>query len=178
MTTIAYRDGIVASDSLYSMSDGRIYQWHKKIWRFPNGIIYGAAGDDDDRALRELFENTSPPNVPDRSDIAECRSNTHAIVVYPDGKAWLIECELQMVQGQPVWMGSASELAHPFMAVGSGGAYAHAAMQMGATAEQAIKEAIKSDCFTGGKVQVYDIRQAEKTKKAKRVKEKELSEDV
>lgn len=40
-------------------------------------------------------------------------------------------------------------------ALGSGRAFALAAMDMGMDAEQAVKYAMTRDCFTGGKVNVY-----------------------
>lgn len=45
-----------------------------------------------------------------------------------------------------------------FSALGSGGDYALAALDMGKTAKQAVEYAATRDIYTGGKVRVYDIK--------------------
>ncbi|GAI22667.1 unnamed protein product, partial [marine sediment metagenome] len=44
-------------------------------------------------------------------------------------------------------------------AIGSGSAYALAAMDMGASAEEAVRAAMKRDIYTGGKVRTMRIDQ-------------------
>lgn len=44
---------------------------------------------------------------------------------------------------------------------GSGGAYALSALDFGKSAKEAIEYAMTKDCFTGGKVHVYDIKKGE-----------------
>ena len=44
---------------------------------------------------------------------------------------------------------------------GSGGVYAVSALDYGATAKEAVEYAITRDCFSGGKVHVYDIEKGE-----------------
>ena len=136
MTTIAYRDGVLATDSLVSSGNERAGYTPKAgrkgrllfagsgssglIRRFAAWLMAGAQGD--------------PPAL---------KEGEHTAGVYvflPDDRVvWFYECGHEC-------------LSTPFWAAGSGGHFAKGAMAMGAIAEEAVRIAIQHDTGSGGDI--------------------------
>lgn len=145
MTTVAYKDGVMASDSLLTLGSQRMGSV-QKVWKFDSGALYGARGDGDDRALRELLEDvTDESRMPRASDLEAITAEIDALFVLPDGIVFHIST---------AGAAQALRVGAPYHAIGSGYKYALGAMADGATAERAVIAASKHDGHTGGDVQV------------------------
>lgn len=140
MTVIAYRDGVLAADTLMCMGDSRV-AFSGKIARNGAGDLAGAAGD---AVYCQLFlawfsggergdapEAKREQNSLDRALI--CRAS-HIIEVFEDRGRYSIEAS--------------------YFAVGSGRPEAMGAMHAGATAEGAVRAAIAHDAWCGGEITV------------------------
>lgn len=143
MTTIAYKNGVIAHDTRQTRN-GAIVSDDCSKCQVVNGVKFFLAGlVCDERALIAAYFGTPSP-VP-------------------------VECSGYVVDGGKLLMiGHADETglwkqeldpANPD-AIGSGSAYALAAMDMGASAENAVRAAMKRDIYTGGKVRTITIAQA------------------
>jgi len=145
MTCVAYRDGVMASDSRCSDE----YDMHltncRKIFRLKNGALLGSAGDDDDRTIRELLSKASPRKMPTREQLAATKTTYSAIMVFPKGQVYVVSVGVREYDHDSVWDGSVSAITDPFVAVGSGQQYAYGAMEHGASAQEAVRTACKRD---------------------------------
>ena len=130
MTTIAYRDGIIAGDS-GSENSNVMYRGAIKVVRGQDGSLHGVTGSAPDasvyiRWVLDGMEGDAPrPEATNRQDGL---SAFIAIVVPPVGN---------MIR---LWTAYGWEDHHdvPFMAIGAGSEMAIGAMAAGATAEQAV----------------------------------------
>lgn len=143
MTTIAARDGVLAADSVETdVADGDatwvITHTAKKIFRLPDGSLYGGAGSSEDiwRLYDALRKNQPCPKL----------DHVSAILVKPNGKMMLYEGH--------VWL----PIREKFYAIGTGAPFAFAAMKNGANAKAAAKIGAAMDPFSGGKVRVLKIK--------------------
>lgn len=137
MTTIAYRDGMLAADSRVT-ADGWIppYRDHK-IEKLPDGRLLGFSGNPyflDE--FRRWLVNDETFRMPDLKDEAK------ALVVSLDGNVTLYQFTGRF------------EVSAPFVAVGSGFPAALAAMYAGADAKRAVEIAALLDDNTGGEIDV------------------------
>lgn len=132
MTTIAFKDGVLAADSRCT---GHHIHKIKKIYRAGNALI-GICG----RVTSALLfvdwyakRETPPPKLQDDDDF-------EAFVLTPKGLFYW-DNKLREVP-----MGKA------FAAIGTGGDFAMGAMAMGADAVEAVKVAKTLDPYTGGAI--------------------------
>ncbi len=134
MTTIAYKDGVLASDSRLTYNEFICTDKCKKIWRLKDGTLFAASGDNEGglAALNALTKGLPLP----KSD----REYT-AVRILPKGQIYSTDGAL--------WV----RWPEKFIAIGSGGKYAAAAMRAGADAKSAVKIGIASDVYSGGRVQ-------------------------
>jgi ATP-dependent HslUV protease subunit HslV len=136
MTTIAYRDGVMAADSKATY-DGSFQGLVTKVFRSPKGDLLGVSGD---LALmpiiRDWAKKGCPKPVPNTGD------DNSVLWVKPNGTALVVEG------------GTACEIEGPFFAIGSGHAFAKGAMGAGCDAETAVAVAITLDNSSGGPVKV------------------------
>jgi ATP-dependent protease HslVU (ClpYQ) peptidase subunit len=146
MTTIAYKDGVIASDSM-SVIDKMIWSLKcKKVWKLENGDVIGFSGPvahfkpsvDLLNADIRKAKNKDSVNLPDlhKSVFALLASKTH--VYMWTGKGWSVD--------KPA-----------AYAYGPGEKYAQGAMDAGADAVTAMKVAIRRDLYTGGRVQFEEV---------------------
>lgn len=137
MTTIAYRDGVMAADSL-STSDGIAMGTVAKAIRREDGAMCGAAGSTSlIRALLAWFENGEGGDKPDLKD-----NGAQALIIRPTGSTeWHDEFGFHVISA-------------PFFAIGSGRDVALGAMAAGASAEEAVEHAIRFDINSGGPIVV------------------------
>lgn len=140
MTTIAYKDGVIAYETRQVRGSQVVSDDCQKM-TVADGVSFFLAGAVcDEKALIAAYFGTPSP-VP-----VECSG-----YVVDGGR-------LQMVGHDDktgIWRQDLDP-ANPD-AIGSGSAYALAAMDMGASAEEAVRAAMKRDIYTGGKVRTVRI---------------------
>lgn len=142
MTTIAYKDGVIAYDSRQTRG-GAIVSDDAPKCQVVDGVSFFLAGAVcDEKALIAAYFGT-PSAVP-----VECSGYAvdggRLLMVGYDDKTGIWKQEL--------------DPANPD-AIGSGSAYALAAMDMGASAEDAVRAAMKRDIYTGGRVRTMRVEQ-------------------
>lgn len=138
MTTIVYRDGVMAGDGRETMQNDEDSSWFKlrddcvKVFKLKSGHLFGAAhgSEDIDRLHAALVKNLPPPKL---EDVAGLMVDKQRKILLYEGNIW-------------------QHIKMPYYAVGSGSIIAFAAMDMGATAIEAVKVAIKRDIWSGGKI--------------------------
>lgn len=136
MTTIAYRDGVLAADTLttrgYTAIDGAM-----KVASGPHGLG-GACGNYGfvtawlEWVSGERAERPVPVQTADDTDVGLLITPEGAIMVYEGSGHYQIRA--------------------PYYAIGSGRDQALGAMHAGASAANAIRAAIEHDTYTGGTV--------------------------
>jgi 20S proteasome alpha/beta subunit len=138
MTTVVYRDSVLASDSMLG-SNGAGIGSVKKIWKLKNGNLVGACGtaQGSEKFISYMNGDISKPESIPALD---------AILIDTELKVYFCEDNLQTYEVQA-----------PFFAVGSGSKFALGAMEMGASAEEAVRVAMKYDISSGGEVQVLKL---------------------
>lgn len=141
MTTIVYRDGILAGDSRVTVEDMVSTDKATKVHRLRDGSLFGWAGgvEDAERLRLSLRKRQDPPKL-------ECIS---ALLIAPDGTISLYEGN--------IWIEQKGER---YYAVGTGAPYALGAMDAGASAVDAAKIAVKRDINSGGKVKTVSLRRS------------------
>jgi hypothetical protein len=138
MTTIVYRNGVLAGDMLATDGDIKLPGSFKKVFKNKKGWIWGCCGTggpicDFDRWMMEYCPETLPNrNIPKSGDY-------EAIVVDPKGNVY--DVSKGWVELQPSDM--------RFFAIGSGAAAAYGALWHGATAVEAVLCATRVDRNSG-----------------------------
>lgn len=139
MTTICYRDGILAGDSAWCDGDG-FASSHTKLLRLKHGALYGACGAADDRQLVDLLQRYMKPEELPYFDVLRTMPDGKALVIWPRGDVWQIDTG---DEDHGAWQVHA-----PFAAIGSGAKYARGAMAAGVTADSAVRIACDLDIHT------------------------------
>lgn len=157
MTTIAYKDSIMAAEGRMSLGDCIIKEDTIKVYSV-NGHLCGVCGraraistfvgwlqrmTDYHIVSREVGDlvDLVPPQLEDDDGYS-------AMVVCPDGQVLMYE------GNTPIDMG-----VNVPMSIGSGSVYALAAMDAGASAEEAVKIAMKRDVFSGGTITTVQLEE-------------------
>jgi hypothetical protein len=130
MTTIAYRDGVMAGDSGNNFSNV-IYRSALKVARGPDGSLHGITGGAGEAGeyLRWVIAGmVGDPPKPEATNPQEGRSSFVVLIALPSGLVRL-------------WTAYGMEDHHniPFMAAGAGSEIAIGAMAAGASAERAVE---------------------------------------
>lgn len=134
MTTITYRDGVLAADSRSSGS-GFIYSDSgQKFWKLPDGRL--AAGSGELAEVETFVRWLSGGAKKERPKLP----NSRVVVAEKSGIRHVFEGDGDFTDRSK------------FSAWGSGAPAALGAMHMGADAIQAVEIASKIDPFTGGRV--------------------------
>ena len=135
MTTIVYRDGVLAGDTM--TVHGNTYEGDtRKVDRTEDGILYGAGGRLHDC---ERFKRWVQGGM--QGDLEVRDESFQGIVIKPDGKVTLYD------EGSfPI------DITAPFYAIGTGKDLALGAMCVGANALQAMAVAMKMDVCTSQNV--------------------------
>lgn len=146
MTTIAYRDGIIAADSRLTVDHGSGTRKHtcKKLFRKRVGegkkahdVIIATAGESSPGMVFVDWYGSGKP-VPDL--FLHLGGDFLCLVLTPDGLfEYDVYCRGELIEEE-------------FYAVGSGGGYALAAMHCGKSAVEAVRVAARIDSFTGGRI--------------------------
>ena len=137
MTTIAYRSGVMAADSMVSIGN-LVFGEMRKVARGPNGELAGASGEACDVAAALAWvEDGMTGQCPD------LLQGTELLIAAQNGPVLFRD------RDRPLY-----PIFGEFFALGSGSAIAMGAMAAGASAEEAVKIACRFDKGTGGEVQV------------------------
>jgi ATP-dependent protease HslVU (ClpYQ) peptidase subunit len=137
MTTIAYRDGVLAADGLATRGDIVVERNAPKIRRLPNGEVAAFSGE---LERFEPFIEWYLDQTKERPTLTgEDEKTSRCIILGKDG---ITEFE---GKGQ-------SKVTEPYSAWGSGYAVALGALAAGATAYEAVSIAAEHDVYTGGKI--------------------------
>ncbi|MEE1869067.1 Ntn hydrolase family protein [Pseudomonas auratipiscis] len=140
MTTIAYKDGVIAYDSQVTRGDTITYDDYEKCVE-RNGVMFVCSGAVSDfEALIDAYFGGKPAGSIDAT----------ALVL--DGDKLMMAA----VDNETGLWKSPLLLDRPY-AIGSGSPYAFTAMDMGATAYQAVEKAAKRDTATGGKIRTLRV---------------------
>ncbi len=137
MTTIAYKDGVIAYDSRRTC-DGRIITDSADKKRERDGHVFFGTGSTSD--IMNLMDAFFGANI-------EEAGNSQVLVVH-DGRVTEIIWSEGRLFKYPV--------DHDY-AIGSGSDNAITAMDMGATAAEAVEMAMKRDTGTGGQVRLLVV---------------------
>ncbi len=143
MTTIVYRDGILAADSAINSDDVMVGTMRKIVAVGDVGFLAlaGTIGP----GIMEISEWLS--RWPELGEAPECVKKSEVCGLFAMKSGLL----LQIDGGKPY------EMAAPFFAEGSGKLIALGALAMGATAEQAVDIAIRYDNKSGGPTQTVKV---------------------
>ena len=136
MTTIVYRDGVLASDSLCQCSGYKQPGPVTKLWRIKGRLVAGTG------ELNRIERFRRWVNAGMRGDAPDMADGSRGIIIEADGRAREFE-----------GVGELLTAIAPFYAWGSGMGPALGALYMGATAERAVEVAMLVDINSGGPVQ-------------------------
>jgi ATP-dependent protease HslVU (ClpYQ) peptidase subunit len=137
MTTIAWKDGRVAADSLVTAGDVR-RGFVEKLTLLQDGLVFGHSGATgfDIEVIDWLNAGAKPK---DRPAIPEDARFTGIICWKEDFVLYGRDLRPQNIQA-------------PFYSIGSGNEFAMGAMAFGASAKEAVEVAARFDVYTGGEI--------------------------
>lgn len=148
MTTIAFKDGVMACDSCFSYGNS-IDTLSTKIYRLRSGALLGQAGSNDARIFIHLLDSIKKPEaLPSYEVLAQMRVGFLGLLVFPSKRIFKIATMFTSPENWTedneedlgVW-----EVEHRFTAIGTGSDFAVGAMEAGADARKAVRIACKRD---------------------------------
>lgn len=152
MTVIAYKDGVIAADTLVS-GGSTVFGETTKIFKSREGHIVGCAGLTAAYPLAKRWvdkgcDMSAIPNFAEHlgGDASSDGCSVALIVVEPEGQVLSVDC-----------YGNAFPVRGPFFAEGSGAQFALGAMAVGANAIQAVQAAISRSNTCGGQIQYVEL---------------------
>lgn len=160
MTTIAYRDGVMACDSCWSYDDG-VDSLQTKIKRLSSGALLGSAGDNDSREIEALLDKVGTPNkLPTKGQLLTVRVDYLGLLVLPRGRVFKVGAthvsdanwDKDFDEDIGIW-----EISGPFASVGTGSRWAMGAMAAGKGALDAVKIACRFDLNSKAPAYHYDL---------------------
>lgn len=148
MTTIAYRDGIMACDSCWALNGALIDNLANKIIRLKSGALFGLCGSNDVRPIIRMLENVkTEKQMPSYEDLAAVRISGMYLLALPNRRVYKFQTTAlaadsweEETQDIGMW-----RIELPFVAIGSGSEIAIGAMAHGASAQQAVRAACRFD---------------------------------
>ena len=145
MTTIAYRSGIMASDSRVTEDTFIAMSNYPKIHKLKDGSIVGSCG-----SLSQITDLLAELKKESKFNSKKTYSyeDVGCLVVTPNKELWYYSHEMDhfiQLHGCEHY------------AIGSGAHFALGALSMGATAKQAVEIAITYDAGSGGKIQTLSV---------------------
>lgn len=153
MTVVAFRSGVMASDGRMTDETSIFSNKVTKVYRLKDGSLLGLAGD---AAYQDILELFNKKGLTIRK-LANLQIDFSGIWAKQDGTVWTVEVSAPKDKDQDRWTALLFEVKESFLAIGSGAPYALGAMERGASAEQAVKVAIKYDSACGGDVQKFRL---------------------
>lgn len=153
MSTVAYKDGVIACDSIMAFNDNvmhgivKIGKTKHYLFGYAGRVsmmlpmfdwILHVEGQDGMRSPEDFYKKNDKLNT-----IGDVGS---AMLVDVHGSIWTVTCE-----------GMAIPIPRKTYAIGNGYEYALGAFEMGASAAEAIAVAGKLDAFTGGETYTLSL---------------------
>ena len=142
MTTIAYKDGVIAYDSQITRGDVITYDDYEKCIEQAGVKFFCSGAVPDFQRLVDAYFGAKPDG------------NIDATALVLDGESLMM---VAVDDATGLWK-SPLLRDRPY-AIGSGTPYAFAAMDMGASAEKAVEMAARRDTSTGGRVRTMRVDQ-------------------
>lgn len=142
MTTVAYKDNVIAFDSLYT-ANGLITEsnGNKKIT--VNGVTFVFAGAQSDQGeIVKAYFNEPYSLKADMSALIDDNGTVYRAAICNDDGFWKIN-----ISGK-------------IYAIGCGRDHAFTAMDLGLTAAEAVKMAAKRDVYTGGRIRMHRVKKS------------------
>tara|TARA_S200002703_G_scaffold66963_1_gene58119 strand:- start:24 stop:479 length:456 start_codon:yes stop_codon:yes gene_type:complete len=151
MTTIAYRDGIVAADSQETFGDGRI-GFCKKLYKVKDTVIATAGDSYTGLMFVDWFERGA--RMEDAPDLS-------MVTADEDFECLVLEDTETIYTINRFFQKYYIEMPDNYYAIGWGANYALVAMDVGdLTAKEAVKVAAKYDAYTGGKITTMKVSES------------------
>lgn len=143
MTTIAYKDGVIAYDSRCTQGGTICDDNHDKHHKVGGTHYFVAGVTSDVPLLIQLHQGKieSAPAGSEASAIIVRGTEVSTAGIDKDGRLWCC-----------------SERPGITVAIGSGEQHALTAMDMGADAKTAVKMAAKRDIYTGGRIRTFKVK--------------------
>lgn len=161
MTTIAFKDGVLAGDSLWTGEDGTVFTMAPKVFRLPSGILYGGAGEGDDRALLQLLKKVKKPkDFPSVEAFRKIKQDLGGLIVFPNGRVFIID-----VAHDKYGLVGVYEIPDRVAAIGSGSVHALAAMSLGKSAIEAVHFACERSVYSRPPVTHVELKPLKKPKR-------------
>lgn len=148
MTAIAFKDGVLAGDTM-TVYEGGVKLYHQKVFKH-RGWLYGASGDCPEAGdLQEwLFKKIKDPRKAPRFNRPSfANRDFNILAVSPAGEICLIR-----------HYGDLEVVPSAFYAIGIGKEFCMGAMAHGASAEEAVALAIKHCESVGGDVTMVRLK--------------------
>lgn len=141
MTTIAYRDGVMAADSGSWMGEAS-HGWAEKLAKGPDGTLYGVAGGAPEALgfLEWVKAGADPEAMPKAEALPDDRNSFIVLAVSPGGPVRIIAA-----RGVETYNA-------PYFAIGGGSATAFGALWAGASAADAIEATKEHGSSAHGRV--------------------------
>lgn len=140
MTTIAYKDGVIATDGQTTSGSTIVRLNTVKMRKTKKATHYCAGSHDEIDVLVSALDSGAKIG-------RACNANS---IMVKDGSAYLCGEEDGEAFACKIEKGE-------FRAIGSGWEYAMGAMAAGCSAKQAVKIAASLDIYTGGKIRTYKV---------------------
>lgn len=169
MTVITWRSGVMCCDSCWSSAGTQTVSMIK-IKRLASGALLGTAGDNDDRDMVRLLDKIKTPDkLPTRAELIALKIDFAGLIAFLRGGVWMLATGKVDDAGYPddddddmgVWPAATIG---GYAACGSGGDFALAAMDAGATARQAAEIACKRSIHCRPPVHVRKLFDANQKK--------------
>lgn len=141
MTTIAYKDGIIAYDSRMTGGPTIIDDDYDKKTTVNGKSYYYSGNASDKKDLISLDQGANMEIKHSAAAIRVCDKEIHYIGMNKEDGLWRQSID----KNKPY-------------AIGSGQDHAWTAMDMGATAKQSVQMAMKRDTGTGGKIRTCRVK--------------------
>lgn len=148
MTTIAYKAGMMASDSCWTLGNVQVTS-KNKIYRLNSGALLGQAGDNDCREMEYFLDKIKvAKNIPTRRALMDLRLEFSGILALPDGSLWRVTSREDPLDYKDEV--GFTPITRKIVACGSGNEFAYGAMLAGGSALEAVKIAAEFDINTRG----------------------------
>jgi hypothetical protein len=158
MTTIAYKDGVMACDSCWT-GDEMQETSQTKIVRLSSGALLGGSGDNDSREVYALLDKVkSAKSLPTRTQLAELRCSFSGLLALPNGSVFKISAdfgEKEKDSDYGIWPVGRRGIA----AAGAGAHLAIGAMAAGKSAREAVAIACAWDINSRLPVHMLELRE-------------------
>lgn len=175
MTTIAFKDGVMASDSKCTDAWSAFVTRSHKIERLSNGALLGSAGDSDCREVVKLLSAAkSAKSLPSRAALAETKTDFYGILALPAGALFLVEIYVIERSGDSEWTAQITQIHERMAAAGSGQQFAMGAMAAGKGAAEAVAIACRYDSYSAPPIREVILKSPER-KSRKKKHEKDLT---